>query len=627
MADDPNKPKTPEERLVECSANGTFWEPDKVDGKEPDMDPANAATWNNRTFGADTIRRLAIGDPGPDKNNPWPKSDRPLLIKGARISEMLDLRGVTLKRELWLEQCAFDELVQLSGSKTKTVSFLGSHLAKGLRAKRATIKGSLLLNNGFVAGDEVNLEDVTIDGNLECAGGSFRDKSRNPDKHALMADNAKIGGDVRLSVGPIADQIANPNRKFRARGNVRFVGASVAGDFDCHGGRFHNRGNMAIDAGALSCRNLYLSEGFVAKGGVSLVGLRTQGQVACIDGRFSNKDKDALVLRFADIGSSLLFSNPHVDKSNANDGRADLKSASIRGTLDLSEGKCRAFRDSQDAWPKDGKLLLDGFTYEHFLDCPTDWRTRQTWLKLQNPDPTDGTLRPQPWTQAIKVLHDMGADLDSRQLAVRRDAELAHSRRWTISLGRGARKQSRQFGSLWDLFLHFAVGYGYKPWHAFYWSLGFFAFGWLTFATAANLGYMAPRQSGAQVYLQNVGKPSLPVHYTEFDAPLYALDIFLPIVELGQDEAWEPSDKQTGQAQFAQASSWTQTFRLVLGQDWSVSAAPTNSGKTSFSGLAAFAAGAFSVGSHRFVYWAMKILGWIFVSLFLAGMSGIMKKE
>jgi len=35
----------------------------------------------------------------------------------------------------------------------------------------------------------------------------------------------------------------------------------------------------------------------------------------------------------------------------------------------------------------------------------------------------------------------------------------------------------------------------------------------------------------------------------------------------------------------------------------------------------------FDLGFHRFVYWVEEFLGWVLVSLFVAGMSGVMKKE
>ena len=64
--------------------------------------------------------------------------------------------------------------------------------------------------------------------------------------------------------------------------------------------------------------------------------------------------------------------------------------------------------------------MLDGFTFERFYECPTDWKSHAEWLKRQTPEhlglaSTDGAshrsaFRPQPWAQTIKVLRDMGND-------------------------------------------------------------------------------------------------------------------------------------------------------------------------------------------------------------------------
>jgi len=420
--------KSHEKELAKHAAVGEFWTPIDSSGKPYDIDPAKRETWDSDcTIDARAICQLAVGDVLLETEVPPTARTEPILVCGALIHGALDLRGMTIKRDIWLEKCAFDQQVQLSDSKTKTISLRGSHLAEGLRAKRATIKGSLFLTDGFVAEGEVNLEDVTIERNLDCGGGKFIYKKHKDDKFALMADNAKIGGDVRLNVLSSGDAIAaDPNMNFVSRGGVHLTGVTVTGDFDCSGGSFCNGGGVAIDAGGLSCRNLHLGGNFTAEGEVNFIGVRTKGQVTCNGGKFSNAGGDALVLRFADIGSILLF-------ENANDANVKREPASIQGRLDLHHANCREFRDSKHAWPKKKKLLLDGFTYERFDDCPTNWKTRKEWLELQ-PKARDGSLRQQPWTQAIKVLRDMGYERDSIELAICRERALAQSNRVPVSL-------------------------------------------------------------------------------------------------------------------------------------------------------------------------------------------------
>ncbi len=576
----PHKLTTQESRLLRRAARGKWWKPEPLGDKESDKDPAQYQTWGpHRSLSAVVIRSLATGSYAGGGKRDWAASNASVLITGARITGRLDLQGITLNRTIWLENCAFEEMVQLSDSITRTVSFKGSLLLQGLRAKRATIKGSLFLTDGFTARREVNLEDVQIDGNLDCEGGKFLCEPDKEDQAAIFADSAKIGGNIRLNTALGVDPVANPQKRFEAWGEVRFIGATVKGDFNCTGGYFHNCGGFAINAGGLSCKNVYLAEKFFAQGMVKLVELHTTGQVACLGGTFENEGGYALTLRFSDIGSILLFNGTPDPGDRTDDGKQDLSPASIRGILDLSQATCRAYRDCEKAWPPCGKLLLDGFSYERFHECKTDHHTRRRWLQRQDRRHLD-EFRPQPWTQAIKVLRETGLDDDARNLALAREKNrLTHETKWPRNL--------------WLWLIYYIVGSGYKPWWAFAWSVGAILLGWLVFLPAYNLGYMAPRHGSTLPYVEVW--PSLkktPARYTEFNALIYSADVFLPIIELGQDTAWEPS---TRGVLSDGAPSLPNTF--------------------------------FESGGHRVFYWFEEIFGWIFVSLFIAGMSGIMKKE
>jgi hypothetical protein len=156
---------------------------------------------------------------------------------------------------------------------------------------------------------------------------------------------------------------------------------------------------------------------------------------------------------------------------------------------------------------------------------------------------------------------------------------------------------------LWDHLRRVTVGYGYRPSYAMYWSIAFLLVGWITFATAGDFGYMVPRNGNVIAYMADPKHPWLPPHYTKFNSVIYAFDAYLPVIELGQDSAWEPSDVPMPGAQ-----------------------PPNNDGST-VHWFAEGAVTAFSWGVHRVIYWLEEVFGWIFVSLYIAGMSGIMKKE
>jgi hypothetical protein len=814
------------ERLLECAANGKFWQPQqlyrgrpKTDAEINDPDPwnddlvvAHAADWHpDRTIDARIIRVLLIGAPLPGEKEPRPVHAKGLCIMGSRISGLLDLEGVALRYRSYFSDCAFDQPIILARARALTISFEGSSVPAGsvpgllgnsaIYANGLRVKESVFLGRGFVARGLVDLASAQIKGSLLCNGGSFLNKGGI----ALDVSGAVVRHNVDLGTVPSERGAAIEKRfrrtsRFTAVGGVNLV-ASRMETLTCNGGRFFNRGGMALDVSGSTIKNIFFGRNFFAYGAVNLVATTIKGQLSCgkgnirnklgvalnaasarieggaymrdgfvahgeviligahikpqmewdnatirnpgamaftagqmevsgdlfmrdgfkVDGELylarakihghlrlhdatiSNKNKNAVNLAFAEIDNGLFF-------SGAKPGEV-TKHCSITGNLNLTQASCRTYSDHRESWPKNGHIKLDGFTYERFHDCETGWKHRLEWLLRQPPEDTGharlnippdrdpsisgwrqllrvlasirllpsmilrgcaavgGALlaiamwfirgstprmpesfRPQPWTQAVKVLRDMGHDDDARELAMQREIVRARSTgtRWHLRL--------------WLNLLRVTIGNGYRPQLALYWSLGFFLFSWAIFAAAANMGFMAPREGSVQVYLAQNHGAKLPEHFTRFNAIIFALDNYLPIIELGQDQAWEPTDIQTGHRRDAYLKScwYVEAGRLAFGHDWSITGSVTansdkkkvdaKSSKTKnapqpkpnatcvsaprpkpndgiIDSIAAVFYSAFSLGFHRFVYWTMELLGWLFVSLYIAGMSGIMKRE
>src|SRR6185312_9599650 len=119
----------------------------------------------------------------------------------------------------------------------------------------------------------------------------------------------------------------------------------------------------------------------------------------------------------------------------------------------------------------------------------------------------------------------------------------------------------------WHQFTFYTVGCGYRPEWAALWSLGFILFGWLTFATAANMGFMAPRDGSVVAYLAANPNAEIPDDYTKFNAFVFAADAYLPVIELGQDLSWEPSPEQHGGVRLLapDGDGWTCASQLLRG--------------------------------------------------------------
>jgi hypothetical protein len=593
---------TPQElRLIHCAAKGETWEPEDF----PEFGPPTATQDAARTIRATIVRCLLVGDTWPGRDKSWPVSAKGLTATGAKIDSFLDLNGARIDRTAWLHRCTFTDTILLMDADCATFSLKGSILLGGLHTSRANVRGSLRLSE-LISHSEVNLRSSVVQNQLDCSGGQFE----NTEGCALDGNAITVGKDLFL------------RERFSAKGEVNLGGANIEGQLDCAGGRFKNPGGEALNADSMTVgADVFLRDGFSAEGKVNFERATIEGNVRCQASTFDNVGGDAINLTPAKIGGGLFF--------------GELKSSEggirgLEGRLVLDHTTCRTFSDDRDSWPNAGGLVLDGFAYERFQNCSTDSAVRREWLELQSEEHLKKTFRPQPWTQAIKVLRDMGHEEDARDLAIARELT-----RLTSDGTKGLQK-------LWLRLQRRTTGFGYRPRYALYWSFLFFALGWLTFATAANLGYMAPRDGNVVTYLAAHPGAKLPEHFTRFNAPIYALDNYLPIIELGQDQAWEPSDVQSGYRRATDDPWYKEMVRLLLGHDWSVTSTAAAEGPDPvFSvkkplvhppgGFLAWMAGGeatlFHYGVHRFVYWALEFLGWIFVSLYIAGMSGVMKDD
>ncbi len=566
-----------EKHLVECAAKGERWTPQLPPDAAWDADPAKADTWPPEcALRPDVIRCLLIGAPWAEGAKVWPVDPRGLMIRGAKILGPLDLEGCKAVTSVWMHDCAIADGLVLREGMFSTISLAGSRV-NGIAASRAEIRGSLYLRDGFHATGEVNLAGAKIEGQLACSGGRFEVE---PGKTALNGDALTVGADVFLAT-------RDADKPFHATGEVNLVGAKIEGQLDCSGGRFEvEPGKTALDGNALIVgADVFLRDGFHAMGGVNLVRARIEGNLGCQGATFENANRTALCLDSARVEAGLYL--------------AAIKS--FVGMLDLERAHAGVFHDDGSAWLENGKcgpIVLDGFTYDRIAGIPAGggrrrieeaaWRRRLRWLRRQPEEHLTSDFRPQPWTQLIKVLRDMGYDYDARRIAIEREKTLAKS------------PLTRWHRRLWYWFIGRTVGYGYRPELALAWSLAFWLVGVLVFAGAAEYGFIAPRDGQVLVEVLEGNEPFVPDSYPRFNAFIYAADAYLPIIELGQDEAWTLSN--------------TKDCRMRPKGQCVKSGAPI---------LECL----FEHGLHRVVFWALEVLGWIFVSLIIAGMSGLMKRE
>jgi sRNA-binding regulator protein Hfq len=480
---------------------------------------------------------------------------------------------------------------------------------KGIRAFGAKLTGALDLSFVTVPFgltlwhcrlmEPVNLPGVEIP-QLDLQGTWLR---------SIMADGAKVKGDVFLRNG------------FRAEGEVRLLGAQIGGNLECDNATFKNllRARVAGTGVALSADGIavtgsvFLRNRFHAEGEVRLLGAQIGGPLSCVGGTFKNPLQPgvpgtgmALSADRAVVKGSVFLSNgfraegevrlpraqigADLDCSSAMfGGELNAEGTAIKGgllwrrivhpelaKLDLINASVAALADDAQSWPAPGNLILDGFVYERISSGPRDAETRLDWLARQK------DFTPQPYRQLAKVLRDEGNDAGARLVLF----EMEHRRR---------KKEDRGwFARTWSRILRRTIGYGYYPEKALWWLAGLTALGLILFWGGYAAGSIAPTDKDAYgPFKQN---SHLPPHYESFYASIYSLENALPLVKLGQVDRWQPDPNR----------EWVCKPAKWVPRSLCVALSPT---------------------PLRWFRWAQICLGWILATLFVAGVTGIVRKD
>ena len=449
---------------------------------------------------------------------------------------------------------------------------------QALNADGAEIRGSVLLQDGFQATGETRFISARIGGKLICDGGRFDAPFKGD---ALVADTLHVHDDISLASG------------FHATGSVRLRNAHIGGNLICDGGRFDNPGRVALSADGSEINgsfNLSLdaTSCFYAAGAVRLPGAHIGGELVCKGGRIENCEDDAFIadgvdirggafmkdgfqavgaVRFvsARVGGHLevfdadLSDIPDLDHIGSGglilqNARMDIfflhgPNLRIFRELDLRAAHIRVLNDDPERLFAGGTTLaLNGFVYEQFaLDSPPSVKTRLQWLNLQGSE-----YYPQPFDQLASVFRRNGQDHEATEVLI---AKL-RKRRETLPT---------RWQKCWDRFLDFSVRYGWQAWRPLVLGLGVFLI---------VLGLVI----GAQAVGLVMGPSDVMSSYHPL---VHALDVFLPIVDLGVESRWAVDTASGG---------WFA---------WLVMAC----------------------------LWFLKLVGWGAVTLALAAVTGIVKRE
>lgn len=200
------------------------------------------------------------------------------------------------------------------------------------------------------------------------------------------------------------------------------------------------------------------------------------------------------------------------------------------------------------------------------MAAPTTFAARRDWLAAGSQ--WHGEFFPQPYTQLARVLRQMGHAGEARKVLIERerllaDHRLAADRKDLNAACDGGVMTKVDTGKiwlrmtgarLWSSLTGKVAGYGYAPQYALYWSLACIGGAFVAYCLFWQFGAMVPSDAviltsaeWKAAYDANPLAPALvwaagsgpaTSHYETFYSALYALDVFLPIVDLGQQSTW-----------------------------------------------------------------------------------------
>lgn len=411
------------------------------------------------------------------------------------------------------------------------------------------------MRDGFKANGEVRLPGAKVGGQWVCDGGKFLRKGKN----CLNADGIEVGGDLFMQKG---------QKGFEARGEVRLPGAKVGGQWSCNGGKFRREGKICLNADDIEVRaDLFMQSGFEAKGEVRLLGAKL-GKGVYVDHLDSVCKID---LSHAEIGDRLNLSvheESNIDLSNVSVAvldltpmRSDTTDASFKlvglayDNIDIGESIASGSKEAKDVIERLIRLLARSDAETHY---------------------------PQPYRQMVRALREHGYQHEAIQVAIaKRGAD-------HVSKSRDPKNWATRFRS-W--LIKKLTGCGYYPQKVLRVWLYVMAAGIAVYYIWGAQDTMAPSEGDVLVWQVEHGQGNLPIGYPPYISWLYALDEFIPIIDLGQADRYRPSpDRLAGKVPiFGSCGPKAGDFLLVVDV-------------------------------------VLDLLGWVLASLLIAAYSGLIRQ-
>jgi hypothetical protein len=471
-----------------------------------------------------------------------------IRLRGARITGDLNLSDITISYPLTFYACRFTGRPTFDRSRLPAFSASNSHFQSGFSANDCSITSDFGLN-GITAHGKVEIIGADIGGQLLMKGATL---DAGQDGRAFNGQGLRATQDVFMD-------------SLRATGTVALTSANIGGQLVMNGATLDaGQDGLAFNGqGLRATQNVFMNE-LIATGAVYLFGARIGGSFEVVGATLKRPGGVALNLEKSTLARAFFLG-----LAGACVGRCNLSDARIDTLLLNPMG---------EGWPRGLKVVAPGI---QIGSLPGYQRGRRDgwikWLDAQDP------WSPHAYQQVAARLRDGGHEACAKAvyIAMRRRQRREEHSSFVAAIPEKYRNirfngyfPERIFewiGRHFDaLVLDGLIGYGYKPMRAVGFMGGLILFGMVVFQQAWDARLMAPAQAtifegisedapqshgtwGEGFYLCALDNPPLttaltrrspaeenclPSDYPSFIPLFYSFDLAIPLLEMRPERFW-----------------------------------------------------------------------------------------
>ena len=483
---------------------------------------------------------------------------RGVRLKQATVTGAFVLGGANVSGPISMEECTFVERPDLDDATLLSLRLTGSVLP-GLTATCIDVRATLNLNT-VRSTDLIDLRRAKIGGALLLRG--CRLTTNHAKGHAIVASQADVGGAVSMVGADVTGQVRMIGARIGAVLNVRSARLSNPGDVCFQGERMEveegvwfnqqDGGSATVVEGRIVLDNSRIGGNVDLNGmtltapgpaidprlagelvSLGLMGIKVEQSLLCGNGF---RATGTVALTAATVAQRISFENATIGAqarvaarlhlSHCRSGSLNLNFMAKPAWLSLSDAETGTLIDHPDTWPD--TIVLDGFAYARLRPAvTTSVRSRLSWLGRGG-----GDYLPQPYEQLMLAYQRAGHEQEAQEVGFAKQ----HARAGTL----------RGLSRIWPAVLRVTVGYGYKTWRAAIWLVVLLAVGSIVF-----------HRFGSPVPTTDRPPPFHPVVYT--------IDLLVPVVQFGQEDAWRLGGNLIWMAWGYVAAGWILTTSVIAG--------------------------------------------------------------